>query len=83
MPRPSFDRAAIEAEIDRLRSLDLDALRTLGCTTFQSPPLPAFTKDLIARFLCFRPVLEHWPHWIRLLRISRLKGQVCASGDVL
>jgi purine nucleoside phosphorylase len=29
MPRPLFDREAIEAEIDRVRSLGLDVLRTL------------------------------------------------------
>src|ERR1700747_2344967 len=53
MPSPSFDREAIEAEIDRVRSLGLDGLRTLWRTTFRSSPPPAFTKDLIARFLCW------------------------------
>ena len=52
MPRLSFDREAIEAEIDRVRSLGLDALRTLWRTTFRSPP-PAFGKDILARFLCW------------------------------
>jgi Protein of unknown function (DUF2924) len=52
MPRPSFDREATEAEIDRVRSFGLDGLRALWCTTFRSSPPPAFTKDLIARFLC-------------------------------
>jgi Protein of unknown function (DUF2924) len=53
MPRPSFDREAIEAEISRVRSLGLDALRTLWRVTFRSSPPPAFTKDLMARFLCW------------------------------
>jgi hypothetical protein len=53
MPSPSFDREAIEAEIDRVRSLGLDGLRTLWRTTLRSSPPPAFTKDLIARFLCW------------------------------
>src|SRR3984893_7836860 len=53
MPRPLFDRDAIEAEIDRLRSIDLDALRTLWRVTFRCSPPPAFTKDLMARFLCW------------------------------
>jgi hypothetical protein len=35
---PSFDREAIEAEIDRVRSLDLDELRTLWRVTFRSSP---------------------------------------------
>src|ERR1700724_4334446 len=54
MPRPASDRAAIETEIDRVRSLGLDALRTLWRVTFRSSPPPAFTKDLMARFLCWR-----------------------------
>src|SRR5439155_11517613 len=53
MPRPLFDRDAIEAEINRLQSIDLDALRTLWRVTFRSSPPPAFTKDLMARFLCW------------------------------
>jgi hypothetical protein len=50
MPRPSFDREAIEAEIDRVPSLDLDELRTLWRVTFRSSPPPAF---LMARFVCW------------------------------
>ena len=53
MPSSALDREAIEAEIDRLRSLGLDELRTLWRATFRSPPPPAFAKDLIARFLCW------------------------------
>ena len=44
MPRPLFDREAIEAEISRVRSLGLDALRTLWRVTFRSSPPPAFSK---------------------------------------
>jgi Protein of unknown function (DUF2924) len=51
MPRSSFDGEAIEAEIDHIRSLGVDALRSLWCATFRTSPPPAFTKDLIARFL--------------------------------
>ncbi len=53
MPRPASDRAAIETEIVRVRSLGLDALRTLWRVTFRSSPPPAFTKDLMARFICW------------------------------
>src|SRR6201987_5238998 len=53
MPRSSFDGEALEAEIDRLRSLGLDALRSLWHATFRAAPPPGFTKDLIARFLCW------------------------------
>jgi Protein of unknown function (DUF2924) len=53
MPSSALDREAIEAEIDRVRLLGLDELRTLWRATFRSPPPPAFAKDLIARFLCW------------------------------
>lgn len=55
MTRRSSDREAIEAEIDRVRSLDLDELRTLWRTTLRSSPPPALalTKDLVARFICW------------------------------
>jgi hypothetical protein len=43
MPRPLFDREAIEAEIGRVRSLDLDELRTLWRVTFRSSPPSAWT----------------------------------------
>ena len=41
MPRPLFDHEALEAEIGRVRS------------TFRSSPPPAFSKDILARFLCW------------------------------
>jgi Protein of unknown function (DUF2924) len=53
MPCPLFEREAIEAEIGRVRSLGVDALRTLWRTTLRSSPPPAFNKDLIARLLCW------------------------------
>jgi Protein of unknown function (DUF2924) len=51
MPCSSFDREAIEAEINRIRSLGLDELRNLWRATFRAAPPPGFTKDLIARLL--------------------------------
>jgi hypothetical protein len=53
MPRPLFEREAIEAESDRVRSLGVDSLRTLWRTTFRSSPPPTFSKDILARFLCW------------------------------
>ena len=53
MPCPASDREAIEAEIAHVRSLGLDELHTLWRLTFRSAPPPAFTKDLMARFLCW------------------------------
>jgi hypothetical protein len=53
MTRRSTDHEAIEAEIDRIRSLGLNELRTLWRTTLRSSAPPAFTKDLMARFICW------------------------------
>ena len=53
MARGSTDREAIEAEIERVRSLGLHELRTLWRATWRSSPPPAFSKDLVARFLCW------------------------------
>ena len=47
------DRDEIEAEIERIRSLGLDELRARWRATFRSSPPPVFTKDLVARFLCW------------------------------
>ena len=53
MAQRSLDPATIEAEIDRIRSLGLDELRTLWRMTLRSSPPPALTKDLMARFICW------------------------------
>jgi site-specific DNA recombinase len=50
----SVDPTAIEAEIDLIRSLGLDALRTRWRTIFGFMPPPALTKDLIARMIAYR-----------------------------
>jgi hypothetical protein len=52
MQRPRPDRAAIEAEIDRIRSLGLDALRKRWISMFGAPPPPGLTKDIITRMIC-------------------------------
>src|SRR3974377_258663 len=49
----SSDRDEVEAGIERIRSLGLDELRARWRATFRSSPPPAFTKDLVARFLCW------------------------------
>jgi hypothetical protein len=48
------DGAAIEAEIERIRSLGVDELRALYRTTLRSTPPKALTKDLIARMIAWR-----------------------------
>ncbi len=54
MVQRSIDPAAIEAEIDRVRSLGLDELRELWRTTLGATPPPALTKDLLARTIAYR-----------------------------
>ena len=49
--RPDREQV-LEAEISRIRALGLNELRTLWHSIFHTPPPPAFTKDLIARFIC-------------------------------
>jgi hypothetical protein len=46
-------RQALEAEIARTRALGLNELRTLWHSTFRAPPPLAFSKDLMARFICW------------------------------
>jgi Protein of unknown function (DUF2924) len=53
MSMRSSDRAAIEAEIERVRSLGFDALRRLWRTTFRSSPPAGFSKDIMGRFICW------------------------------
>jgi hypothetical protein len=51
---PAVDPAAIEAEIDCIRSLGLDALRKQWRMIFGFLPPPALSKDLIARMITYR-----------------------------
>lgn len=50
----SVDPEAIEAEIDRIRSLGLDALRARWRVMFGAVPSKGLTKDLIARMITYR-----------------------------
>jgi hypothetical protein len=50
----AVDPAAIEAEIERIRSLGLDELRKRWRMTLGSIPPRALTKDLIARMITYR-----------------------------
>jgi hypothetical protein len=49
-----FDVEGIDAEIERIRSLGVDALRMRWRLTFGSPAPAALTKDLIARMVTYR-----------------------------
>jgi hypothetical protein len=54
MDQRSIDPAAIEAEVDRVRSLGVDALRTRWRTTFGAVPPPGLTKDIMSRMVAYR-----------------------------
>jgi hypothetical protein len=48
------DLPAIEAEIERIRSLGLDALRVRWRSMFGAAPPMALTKDLLVRMMAYR-----------------------------
>ena len=51
MDQRSVDSAAIEAEVDQVRSLGIDALRRRWRTMFGAAPPKGLTKDIIARMI--------------------------------
>jgi Protein of unknown function (DUF2924) len=54
MAARSLDPATIEAEIDRIRLLGLDALRARWRSMFGAAPPAVLTKDLLARMIAYR-----------------------------
>jgi hypothetical protein len=50
----TIDAAAIEAEVDRIRSLGIDALRPRWRVLFGAVPPKDLTKDLIGRMIAYR-----------------------------
>src|SRR5437660_1826040 len=54
MRQHQLDPAAIEAEIARLRSLALDALRRRWRVVFGRTPPAALSKDLLGRMVAWR-----------------------------
>src|SRR5713101_4935444 len=54
MDQRSADPAAIEAEIDHIRSLGLGELRTRWRDTFGRTPPAGLTKDILARMIAWR-----------------------------
>ena len=54
MDQRSIDPAAIEAEVDQVRSLGIDALRRRWRTMFGAVPPKGLTKDIIARMIAYR-----------------------------
>ena len=54
MSERPVDAAAIEAEVDQVRSLGIDALRRRWRMMFGAVPPPGLTKDIIARMIAYR-----------------------------
>jgi hypothetical protein len=54
MNQRTTDPAAIEAEVDRIRSLGIDALRTRWRQMFGLQPPPGLTKDIMGRMIAYR-----------------------------
>ena len=54
MDQRTIDPGAIEAEVDRIRSLRIDALRTRWRMTFGAVPPPGLTKDVMSRMIAYR-----------------------------
>ena len=54
MNRQCPDPAPVDAEIERVRSLGVDALRSRWQSMFGCRPPPGFTKDLLARMIAHR-----------------------------
>jgi hypothetical protein len=50
----SADLAAIEVEIERIRLLDLDALRAEWRKVFKRPPPSCLSKDILGRMIAYR-----------------------------
>ena len=54
MDQRTIDPAAIEAEVDRIRSLGIDALRIRWRQMYGFKPPPGVTKDIIGRMIAYR-----------------------------
>jgi hypothetical protein len=54
MDQRTVDPAAIEAEVDRIRLLGIDALRKRWRLTFGASPPKALTKDIMRRMIAYR-----------------------------
>jgi hypothetical protein len=54
MDQRTLDPAAIEAEVDQIRSLGIDAIRKRWCSMFGAKPPPGLTKNIMGRMLAYR-----------------------------
>jgi hypothetical protein len=54
MAQRTIDAAAIEAEVDQIRSLGIDALRATWRTLFGAVPPKGLSKDMLGRMVAYR-----------------------------
>jgi Protein of unknown function (DUF2924) len=54
VPQRSVDAAAIDAEVDQIRSLGIDALRKRWRMMFGAVPPKGLTKDILGRMIAYR-----------------------------
>lgn len=54
MAQRTVDAAAIEAEVNHVRSLGIDALRKRWCMMFGAVPPKGLTKDIMGRMIAYR-----------------------------
>src|SRR5947207_15940297 len=54
MVQRSVDPAAIEGEVDQVRSLGIDALRKRWRMMFGAVPPPGLSKDIMRRMIAYR-----------------------------
>jgi Protein of unknown function (DUF2924) len=54
MDQRTVDAAAIDAEVDQIRSLGIDALRTRWRMMFGAVPPKGLTKDIMGRMIAYR-----------------------------
>jgi hypothetical protein len=54
MAQRTVDPSAVEAEVDQIRSLGIDALRMRWRATFGRIPPKGLTKDIMGRMIAYR-----------------------------
>jgi Protein of unknown function (DUF2924) len=54
MDQRTIDPAAVEAEVDQIRSLGIDAIRKRWRSMFRATPPPGLTKDIMGRMIAYR-----------------------------
>lgn len=54
MAKREADPTAVEAEVEQIRMLGLDALRARWFAMFKKPPPPALTKSLLGSMIAYR-----------------------------